>query len=87
MSVTQLSSYANKDTIHALRTLLAQALKGEISGLMFCVKQGNSGQAMGLTGIFATDTDRAIVAASRLQHRLNLMADNTEISPIEIHAG
>lgn len=78
--VTDLSAYRNKDTIHALQTLLGQALKGEISGLLFCVKRPGKQHAMGLTGVYADDPARAIGAADRLKHRLNLMTDQSEQS-------
>ena len=81
MNIIHLSTHKNKDTIHALRVLLEQAEAGQIEGIMFCVKQNGRQHAMGLTGIFADDPARAIGAAARLQHRLNLMADQTEAEP------
>jgi hypothetical protein len=85
MSVTQISDYANRDTIHALRSLLDQAMDGRLTGLLFCVKRSNSICSMGLTGTFKTDPARALEAAARLQHRLNLLADKTEVTPPELH--
>ena len=37
---------------------------------------------MGMTGIFANEPGRAIGAAARLTHRLNLLADEAVTLPI-----
>lgn len=81
MNIIQLNTAKNKDTIHALRVLLEQAEAGQIDGLMFCVKQPGKQHALGLTGLYADDPAQAIGAAARLQHRLNLLADQTEAEP------
>lgn len=78
MSVTSLREYKSRATIELLTTLLAQAHAGDIHGLLFCVKLGTGRHAMGLSGSYHADPSTGIAASSRVQHRLNVLIDQTK---------
>lgn len=77
MSVTHLREYRSRETVELLSKLLEQAKAGDIKGLLFVVKLGTGRHAMGLSGSYRDDPSTGIAASSRMQHRLNLLVDQT----------
>ncbi len=78
MPVTKLSEYKSRETVETLEKLLEQARRGEIHGLLFCVRLGIKSHAMGLAGEYAKDPVMAVAVTSRMLHRLNIYADENE---------
>lgn len=80
MQVTRIEEYKSRETIKLLEELLERARLGEILGLVFCVRLGVKAHAMGVSGHYLEDPVMAIAVTARMNHRLNVAADDIELS-------
>jgi hypothetical protein len=77
MTVLQLVKYSARDTIEALRVLLAMALRGELRGLALCYRRADGTEESVFTGAYKSNPASAINASLRLS--VTLMQANGEM--------
>lgn len=77
MTVLQLVKYSARDTIEALRVLLAMALRGELRGLALCYRKADGTEESVFTGAYKANPASAINASLRLS--VSLMQANGEM--------
>lgn len=68
--VVSLQQYRNADVISTLKTLLRQAERGDLRGILFAVHYTGPRHEMGMVGDYATDLTQAAGACSRLWHQI-----------------
>ena len=79
--VVQLATARHRETLAALRDLLARAEKGQIAGLMFAIKTSPKRHQIGFTGDYSNDPGEALGCASRMQYKANQLASVRDGSP------
>lgn len=80
-NVTHMAAHRHRETIGALRHLLARAERGEIGGLNFVAQDARTGENLtGYTGSFRTDPGGLGEYLHRLSVRLCNIADGGEAS-------
>lgn len=71
MNVTRISDYQNRDTVSALKDMLARAQAGKLRGVAFAVKTGAKRHLMGMTGEYWDDPHEALSVATRMEYKIN----------------
>ncbi len=80
-NVVSLQQWKCKSTIAVLRQLLEKAERGEVNGLIFACSGPLHDRGVGLTGDFSDHPMRALVAAERMRHRINMLIDKEGEEP------
>jgi hypothetical protein len=76
--VVRMSAFRSRDTAGELRELLVKAMKGEISGMTFCVEMNDGTQRVGFTGKFRSDKEGAAKMAHHLGELLRSVEDEID---------
>jgi hypothetical protein len=65
-NVVRLIEYKNKDTIEVCQEIIALAKAGEVSGMIFALREGDKVHGIGLTGAYRDDPFTAKVVVGGL---------------------
>jgi hypothetical protein len=76
VAVIELVKYSNRDTISALRVLLAMAEKGQVRGLALCYRDDGGHEPTLFTGIYR---EPGAAAGASLRMSMTLMQANGEL--------
>jgi hypothetical protein len=53
--VTRLHTYIQQDTIEVCKAIIAKAERGEVSGMIFAIREGPNDHGIGATGFYRDD--------------------------------
>ena len=54
-NVTRLHKYINQDTIEVCKAIIAKAERGEVTGMIFAIREGPTDHGIGATGFYRND--------------------------------